>query len=72
MKKVFTLLFVASALSIVSCGPSAEEKAKAEAAEKAKMDSIFNAASATPEAAPDSTAAPVEAPAATTKPEEKH
>ncbi len=58
MKKLFSLLFVAGALSIVSCGPSAEEQAKMEAEAKAKMDSLFNAASAvtTPEVAPDSTA----------------
>ncbi len=46
MKKLFTVLFVAGALSIISCGPNAEEKAKEEAAAKAKMDSLFNAASA--------------------------
>ena len=46
MKKVFSLLFVAGALSIMSCGPSAEEQAKMEADAKAKMDSLFNAASA--------------------------
>ncbi len=45
MKKVVALLFVAGALSIVSCGPSAEEKAKMEAEAKAKIDSLFNAAS---------------------------
>ena len=58
MKKLFSLLFVAGALSIVSCGPSAEEAAKMEAEAKAKMDSLFNAASAavTTEVAPDSTA----------------
>ncbi|MFL5764401.1 MAG: hypothetical protein ACJ77K_10715 [Bacteroidia bacterium] len=57
MKKFFSLLFVAGALSIISCGPSAEEKAKIEAEAKAKMDSLFNAASAaatTEMAAPDS------------------
>ncbi|MGQ0828539.1 MAG: hypothetical protein ACT4ON_09110 [Bacteroidota bacterium] len=54
MKKLFTLLFVAGAMSIVSCGPSAEEKAKMEADAKAKMDSLFNAASAA--AVPDSVA----------------
>jgi hypothetical protein len=45
MKKLFTLLFIAGAMSIVACGPSAEEKAKMEAESKAKMDSLFNAAS---------------------------
>ena len=39
-------MFVAGALSIMSCGPSAEEQAKMEADAKAKMDSLFNAASA--------------------------
>ncbi len=49
MKKLFTLLAVAS-LSLVACGPSAEEKA---AAEKAKLDSIaaVEAANAAAEAA---------------------
>ncbi|CAN5527810.1 hypothetical protein BH10BAC1_BH10BAC1_04060 [soil metagenome] len=46
MKKVFSLLFVAGALSIVSCGPSAEEQAKMQAEAQAKIDSLFNAASA--------------------------
>jgi hypothetical protein len=45
MRKLVALLFVAGALSIVSCGPSAEEKAKMEAEAKAKIDSLFNAAS---------------------------
>jgi hypothetical protein len=60
MKKLFSLLFVAGALSIMSCGPSAEEQAKMEAEAKAKMDSLFNAASAavSTEVAPDSTATP--------------
>ena len=50
-------MFVAGALSIVSCGPSAEEAAKLEAETKAKMDSLFSAAQmSTPEVAPDSTA----------------
>ena len=74
MKKLFTLLFIAGAMGIMSCGQSAEDKAKAEAAEKAKMDSIFQANAAgmdamkdsTAMAAPDSSAA-----AATAAPEEK-
>jgi hypothetical protein len=74
MKKLFAVMFVAGALSIVSCGPNAEEKAKQEADAKAKMDSLFNAA-ATPAATTDSaaatTAAPVEAAPATTTTEEK-
>ena len=57
MKKLFSLLFVAGALSIMSCGPSAEEAAKMEAEAKAKMDSLFSAASAAvADVAPDSTA----------------
>ncbi len=65
MKKLVTLSFVAVTMSIVACGPSAEEKAKLEAQAKAKMDSLFNAA-ATQAAATikDSTATP--APEATT------
>jgi hypothetical protein len=46
MKKLFTLLFVAGTLAIVSCGPSEAEQAKAVADAKAKMDSLFNAAAA--------------------------
>ncbi len=57
MKKLFSLLFVAGALSIVSCGPSAEEAEKIAAETKAKMDSLFNNAQmSSPEVAPDSTA----------------
>lgn len=63
MKKLFALLFVAGALSIVACGPSKEEQAKMEADAKAKMDSLFNAASKSVSTAmdsvkKDSTAAP--------------
>jgi hypothetical protein len=51
MKKVFALLLVAGMFAVVSCGPSAEEKAKKEQAtkdsianvEKAKADSIATA-----------------------------
>ena len=66
MKKLFSLLFVAGALSIMSCGPSAEEAAKMEAEAKAKMDSLFNAASAAipTEAPADSTAAATDSTAA--------
>jgi len=66
MKKLFSLLFVAGALSIVSCGPSAEEAAKMEQEAKAKMDSLFNAASAAVETAPDTTATATPDSAATT------
>lgn len=61
MKKVFTLVAIASITTLVSCGPSAEEKA---AKEKATQDSIaaVEAAKASEEAAKaqamaDSTAA---------------
>ena len=55
MKKVFALLLVAGMFAVVSCGPSAEEKAKAEQAtkdsianvEKAKADSIAAVETAT-------------------------
>ena len=58
MKKLFTLLFVAGALCIMSCGPSQADKDKAEAMVKAQMDSLaaVAAASMTP-AMPDSTTA---------------
>jgi hypothetical protein len=50
MKKVFTLVAVASMFTLVACGPSAEEKA---AKEKATQDSIaaVDAAKAAEEAA---------------------
>lgn len=38
-------MLVAGGMSLVACGPSEEEKAKMEAEAKAKMDSLFNAAS---------------------------
>ena len=56
MKKLFTVLFIAGAMSIVACGPSAEEKAKMEAEAKAKMDSLFNSASQSISTALDSVA----------------
>lgn len=56
MKKLFTVLFVATAMAFVACGPSAEEKAKIEAEAKAKMDSLFNAASQSVSQAMDSVA----------------
>jgi hypothetical protein len=57
MKKLFTLLFVAGAFTIVSCGPSQADKDKAEAMVKAQMDSIAKVAEASmTTAAPDSTA----------------
>jgi thioredoxin-like negative regulator of GroEL len=66
MKKLFTLLFVAGALSIISCGPSQADKDKAEAMVKAQMDSLaaVAAASMTP-TMPDSIAAKPDSVAAT-------
>jgi hypothetical protein len=61
MKKLFTLLFIAGAMSIVACGPSAADKAKMEAEAKAKMDSLFNAASKSVTTAMDTTAAKMKA-----------
>ena len=60
MKKLFTVLFVATAMAFVACGPSAEEKAKIEAEAKAKMDSLFNAASQSMTTTMDSTAVPMD------------
>ena len=58
MKKVFTLVAVASMFTFVACGPSAEEQAKLdEAKAEAKKDSIFEAASHLVETAVDSAAA---------------
>jgi len=54
MKKLVALLFVAGALSIVACGPSKEEQEKQAAAAKAKMDSLFDAASKSVSTAMDS------------------
>lgn len=71
MKKLFTLLFVATAMSFVACGPSAEEKAKMEAEAKAKMDSLFNAASTSVTEAMDSVAATPDSTAAAPATEEK-
>lgn len=51
MKKVFSTLLVAGVIALVSCGPSAEEKA---AAEKAVQDSIANAEAAANAAAEQS------------------
>lgn len=68
-------MLVAGGMSLVACGPSAEEKAKMEADAKAKMDSLFNAASQsmttdTTAAAPATTDSTATAPATTT--EEHH
>lgn len=69
MKKVLSLIAVAAMATMVSCGPSAEEKAKIEENLKRMQDSITAAANAiveeaATEAAPvDTAAAPAEAPA---------
>lgn len=52
MTKLFSIIAVAiMATTVVSCGPSAEEKAKMEEAAKAKEDSIAAALSASLEGA---------------------
>lgn len=43
MKKVLSILAVALVVTFVACGPSAEEKAKAEEAAKMTADSIAKA-----------------------------
>ena len=63
MKKVFTLVAVASMFSFVACGPSAEEQEKLKEQAQKQMDSLFNAASQSLTTAMDSTATP-----ATTEP----
>lgn len=65
MKKTVLFLLVVGGLSLTACGPTAEEKAKEEAAKQAKLDSIANAASQPAPMATDSAAAtvPMEAPA---------
>ena len=74
MKKLFTVLFVAGAMSIVACGPSAEEKAKMEADAQKLADSLLNAASQSITEAIDSAATTVVDSAATAAPatEEAH
>ena len=71
MKKLFTVLFIAGAMSIVACGPSAEEKAKMEANAKAKMDSLFNSASQSISTSLDSVKTKVDSVKTTTAPAEK-
>ena len=41
MKKLFTMLMVASMFGLVACGPSAEEKAAAEAEAEAMVNEMF-------------------------------
>lgn len=66
MKKTLSLLLFAGVLSVTACGPTAEEKAKEEAAKQAKLDSIRQASSQPAPMEGDSTSAPApeEAPAA--------
>lgn len=67
MKKVLSIIAVAVMVTMVSCGPSAEEKAKIDAEAKRVLDSAAAAATAAlepaVEAAPADSAAPA-APAA--------
>lgn len=72
MKKLFALLFVAGTMSIVACGPSEEEKAKMEADAKAKMDSLFNAASQSMDSTAEMSTADSAATAAPATEEVKH
>ena len=46
MKKLFTLLMVASMFGLVACGPSAEETAAAEAEAEAMVNEMFEGAEA--------------------------
>ena len=64
MKKLFTLLFVAGALCIISCGPSQADKDKASAdslKNALTMDSITNYTAASLKAAADSAQAVTDA-----------
>lgn len=72
MKKVLSMVAAAAMLAIVACGPSADEKAKAEAAKLDSIeqqriaDSTLQAQEAAMTATPDSTA--TDSAAATTAP----
>lgn len=44
MKKALSLLFIAGTMSLVACGPSAEEKAKMDEEDAMKRDSMMKAA----------------------------
>ena len=77
MTKLFSIIAVAIiATSVVSCGPSAEEKAKIEEQAKLTADSISAALSASLEGAmneaTDTTAAPVTVETTTTTVTETH
>lgn len=73
MKKVFSLVAVALVATMVSCGPSAEEKAKIEErikfiedSTKAAIEAAMNEAANAATAAVDSAAAATQTAAATT------
>ncbi|MCE3229735.1 MAG: hypothetical protein K0S32_4286 [Bacteroidetes bacterium] len=74
MKKVMSIIAVALfTATFVSCGPSAEEKAKMEERAKVVADSIANAISASMNAATTETvAAPADSVPATTPTTEAH
>ncbi|MBP7809351.1 MAG: hypothetical protein KA163_08665 [Bacteroidia bacterium] len=67
MKKVLSILAVALVATFVACGPSAEEKAKAEEAAKLTADSIAKALEASLSSAVSEAAATVDSAAATTE-----
>jgi hypothetical protein len=56
MKKLFAVCLAAGLMSLVACGPSAEEQAKKEEELRQQMDSLFNKAA--DEMSTDSTAQP--------------
>ena len=66
MKKVLSILAVALVATFVACGPSAEEKAKAEEAAKRTADSIAKALEASLSSAVNEAAATVDSAAAAT------
>ena len=66
MKKVLSILAVALVATFIACGPSAEEKAKAEETAKHQADSIAKALEASLSSAV-SEATPVDSAAATTE-----
>lgn len=72
MKKVLSVLALASTFAFVACGPSAEEKAKMEEDAKRTQDSIANAINQSmTEAAVEPMADSTAAAAATTAPAEE-
>ena len=54
MKKVFAVCLAAGLMSLVACGPSAEEQAKKEQELRNQMDSLFNKAASDMNSAMDS------------------